>query len=118
MQSALAVATSALTTPPGAPGRSNTPSNKHLENVSEQAPWRVNKEVQLASGKLEAVLADVEEDSVPGPLDLQQDTSSLAATFCEEVKAKIKRLQSEVETRDSSIAALHLEMQKQRQQHE
>lgn len=42
---------------------------------------------------------------------------SLAATFCEEVKAKILRLQREVQRREDSIAGLHVQMQRAEAQH-
>lgn len=44
--------------------------------------------------------------------------SSLAATFCQEVKSKIKKLQQEVDRRDASISNLHVDMQRMQEQHQ
>jgi hypothetical protein len=38
-------------------------------------------------------------------------TPSLAATFCADVKVKIRRLQQEIQRRDESIANLHVQLQ-------
>jgi hypothetical protein len=44
-------------------------------------------------------------------------TPSVAASFCADVKAKIKRLQQELQRRDDSIAHLHVQLQQTDEQH-
>lgn len=87
-------------------------------------PWLLSEDGSVRSAGLEAVLAGAERDDQRGsgqaaPQSRGRDdgASSLAAAFCEEVKGKMKRLQEEVERRDRSIAALHVEMQNLQQQH-
>jgi hypothetical protein len=44
-------------------------------------------------------------------------TSSMAASFCEEVRMQIHKLQTEVQKRNASIAHLHVQIQRQAEQH-
>ena len=86
------------------------------------APSAPSQELSGAA-RLEAMLAAAEQAAVPSPPASVKHSepaasaagdgpASLASTFCEEVKAKIKRLQGEVDERDSSISGLHIEMQR------
>jgi hypothetical protein len=91
-------------------------------------PWQLSSTSGICTQALEDTLLAVEQhrDHADG-FSLQpvmsegsgrDDTSSLAATFCQEVKAKFKRLQEDVEKRDSSIAGLHVELQHREEQHQ
>ena len=83
---------------------------------------------QSGSERLEAMLAAAEQQATESPggsvhislpaASAMEGTSTLASTFCQEVKERIKKLQEEVERRDNSIANLHVEMQSLAKRHE